>query len=63
MHELTTDALTNLYDKVSGGGFVIVDDFGAVEECKRVVMDWRGIEDRCKTLMGLVPFGAGQQHL
>ena len=48
MYESTMDGLTNLYDKVSSGGFVIVDDFGAVEACRGAVMDFRkarGIED------------------
>jgi Macrocin-O-methyltransferase (TylF) len=64
MYESTTDGLTNLYDKVSGGGFVIVDDFGAVEGCKRVVVDFRkergikerGIEDRIQDIDGIGAF-------
>jgi Macrocin-O-methyltransferase (TylF) len=59
MYESTTDGLANLYDKVSGGGFVIVDDFGAVEGCKRAVMDFRkerGIEDRIQDIDGIGAF-------
>jgi macrocin-O-methyltransferase TylF-like protien len=59
MYESTRDALSNLYDKVSGGGFVIVDDFGAVEGCKRAVMTFRkerGIEDRIQNIDGIGAF-------
>jgi O-methyltransferase len=59
MDESTTDGLTNLYGKVSGGGFVIVDDFGAVEGCKRAVMVFRkerGIEDRIQDIDGIGAF-------
>lgn len=59
MYESTTDGLTNLYDKVSCGGFVIVDDFGAVEACQRAVMDFRkerGIEDRIQNIDGIGAF-------
>jgi Macrocin-O-methyltransferase (TylF) len=47
MYESTMDALMNLYDKVSDGGFIIVDDFGAVPRCQKAVLDFRntrGIE-------------------
>ena len=41
MYESTTDALTALYDKVSPGGFVIIDDYGCIEACRRAVHDFR----------------------
>jgi O-methyltransferase/8-demethyl-8-(2,3-dimethoxy-alpha-L-rhamnosyl)tetracenomycin-C 4'-O-methyltransferase len=41
MYESTTQALDALYDKVSPGGFVIVDDFGAVLGCRRAVEQFR----------------------
>lgn len=41
MYESTMDALTHLYDKVSEGGFIIVDDFGAVPGCQKAVIDFR----------------------
>jgi hypothetical protein len=41
MYESTMDALTSLYDKVSVGGYVIVDDFGAHRPCKKAVEDFR----------------------
>ncbi|RZU43184.1 TylF/MycF family methyltransferase [Edaphobacter modestus] len=41
MYESTMDALVHLYDKVSPGGFVIVDDYGAVPGCRKAVEDFR----------------------
>jgi protein O-GlcNAc transferase len=41
MYESTIDALRNLYDKVSPGGFVIVDDYGCVAGCRQAVDDFR----------------------
>jgi O-methyltransferase/8-demethyl-8-(2,3-dimethoxy-alpha-L-rhamnosyl)tetracenomycin-C 4'-O-methyltransferase len=41
MYESTMDALVNLYDKVSEGGFIIIDDFGAVPGCQKAVRDFR----------------------
>jgi len=49
-YESTRDALTNLYDKVSVGGYVIVDDYGedAWTYCRKAVDEFRqerGITD------------------
>ena len=42
MYESTMDSLKNLYPKLSPGGFVIVDDYGLVEDtCRRAVHDFR----------------------
>jgi O-methyltransferase len=41
LYESTMDALLALYDKVSPGGFVIVDDYGALPPCRRAVDDFR----------------------
>ena len=41
MYESTMDALTALYDNVSSGGFVIVDDYGCVPGCRAAVEDFR----------------------
>jgi O-methyltransferase len=41
MYESSIDALRNLYDKVSLGGFVIVDDYGCVAGCRHAVDDFR----------------------
>jgi len=59
MYESTIDGLTHLYDKLSYGGFVVVDDFGAVEGCRRAVVDFRkerGIEDRIQNIDGIGAF-------
>jgi hypothetical protein len=42
LYESTMDALNALYDRVSPGGFVIIDDFGVLVQCKQAVMDFRG---------------------
>jgi len=41
MYESTLEALTSLYPKVSRGGYVIIDDFGAVPGCRKAVEDYR----------------------
>lgn len=41
MYESTMDALVNLYPKLSIGGYVIIDDYGAVPACRRAVHDFR----------------------
>ncbi len=47
MYESTMDGLNNLYDKLSPGGFCIVDDYG-LPGCKLAIDDYRkehGITD------------------
>lgn len=41
LYESTMDALVNLYPKLSVGGFIIVDDFGAISACASAVGDYR----------------------
>jgi hypothetical protein len=41
LYESTMDALTNMYAKVSVGGYVIVDDYGSEPPCKKAVEDFR----------------------
>lgn len=56
MYESTMDALRALYAKVSSGGVVIVDDFGAVPGCRRAVSDFRakyGISDPIRDIDGI----------
>ena len=45
LYSSTMDALEPLYPKVSPGGYVIVDDYGAWPECKRAVDDYRAKND------------------
>lgn len=39
LYESTMDALTALYDKVTPGGFIIVDDYGSCHPCKVVLLE------------------------
>lgn len=41
MYESTIVALQNLYPRLSPGGFVIIDDYGAIAACKSAVTDYR----------------------
>jgi hypothetical protein len=41
MYGSTMEALTGLYDRVSPGGHVIVDDYGEVPGCRAAVTDFR----------------------
>jgi O-methyltransferase len=41
MYESTMDALTNLYPKLAPGGYLIVDDYGWVPNCRQAVDDFR----------------------
>ncbi|WP_216656453.1 TylF/MycF family methyltransferase [Nocardioides marmotae] len=53
MYSSTMDALDALYDKVSPGGYVIVDDYGAVPACAEAIHDFRdarGISDPIETI-------------
>ena len=41
MYASTTHALENLYSKLSIGGYVIIDDYGAFRVCRQAVADFR----------------------
>jgi O-methyltransferase len=41
MYESTWDGLVNLYPNLSVGGYIIVDDYGAVKGCRAAVEDYR----------------------
>jgi len=52
MYESTMDILTNLYHKLSIGGFCIIDDYGHIT-CRKAVEDFRnqhGIVDEIKII-------------
>lgn len=40
LYSSTMDILNNLYDKVVAGGIVIVDDYGAIDACRKAVHDF-----------------------
>jgi hypothetical protein len=53
LYESTMDALNALYQKVEPGGFVIVDDYGDFEPCRRAIHEFRdnhGITDPIETI-------------
>ena len=43
LYESTMDTLVALYDQLSPGGYVIVDDFGVIEGCRQAVNEFRGL--------------------
>jgi hypothetical protein len=45
MYESTMDALVYLYPKLSIGGYLIVDDYAAVQACRQAVHDYRESHD------------------
>jgi O-methyltransferase len=45
LYESTMDALRPLYDKVTRGGFIIVDDYFSCAPCKRAVDEFRAVRD------------------
>jgi O-methyltransferase len=50
MYESTMDGLEHLYPSLSPGGFVLIDDYGAVAGCRRAVEDFRERERICDEL-------------
>ena len=63
LYESTMDALTHLYPKLSPGGFVIVDDYGAVPACKAAVEDFRAAHAIAETLESIDWTGVYWQRL
>lgn len=43
MYESTMVALDALYPKLSAGGFLVVDDYGAIPACRQAVEDYRAV--------------------
>lgn len=55
LYESTMDVLTALYERVQPGGYVIVDDYGDWEPCRRAVDEFRAnrrIEARIEPIDG-----------
>lgn len=53
MYQSTIEALESLYPKLSVGGYIIIDDWGAVEGCKKAVEAYRKshqINEEIKTI-------------
>jgi O-methyltransferase len=45
MYGSTMEALEALHPKVSPGGFVIIDDYGDMEGCRKAVTDYRAAHE------------------
>jgi O-methyltransferase len=59
LYESTSDALRGLYDRVSPGGFVIIDDYHAVEPCRKATDEFRaerGVTDPLEEIDGVGVF-------
>lgn len=41
MYESTIVALECLYPDLSPGGFIVIDDYGAIAQCRHAVTDFR----------------------
>jgi len=53
LYESTMDAISALYPKISEGGYLIVDDYGAIPACRKAVTDYRasrGIQDMIREI-------------
>jgi hypothetical protein len=53
LYESTMDALVALYDRVSPGGFVIVDDYHGWPVCKKAVDEFRAERGIVAPLRGI----------
>ena len=42
MYSSTMDSLLNLYPRLTTGGYVIIDDYGGIDACRKAVDDFRG---------------------
>jgi hypothetical protein len=53
LYESTMDILRNLYHKVSPGGYVIVDDYGALDSCRAAIQDFRTHNDIAQPIVSI----------
>jgi O-methyltransferase len=58
LYESTMDALTSLYPKVSAGGYVIVDDYGAHKGCRAAIDEYRERHDSQEPIQVIDDSGA-----
>jgi len=63
MYSSTMDTLLSLYDKVSPGGFIIVDDYGAIVSCKKAVHDFLDERKITSTINNIDNIGVFWQKL
>lgn len=57
MYGSTMDALLNLYDRLSIGGYCIIDDFGAVAGCQKAVNQFRRDRDITEQMFNIDDVG------
>lgn len=57
LYESTDVALRSLYHKLSPGGFVIVDDYGAIAPCRQAVSDFRAEKGITKPIQDIDGIG------
>jgi len=65
LYSSTSDILYNLYDKVSLGGFVIIDDW-CIVQCRQAVQDFRdahGIQDEIVDIDGSGVYWRKTEHV
>lgn len=53
MYASTMDILTSLYKKISAGGFVIIDDYGAIPACRQAVETFRSANSISDPIMSI----------
>jgi O-methyltransferase len=64
MYESTMQAIEALYPKLQPGGYLIVDDYGAVPACECAISDYRerfGITESIETIDWTAPCGASNE--
>ena len=65
MYESTMDALVNLYPNLSTGGYIIIDDYGAIPACHQAVHDYRdahGIREEIRPIDWTGVYWKREQH-
>ena len=62
-YESTMDGLVNLYPKLSIGGYIIIDDYGAVKGCRDAVEDYRKEHNITEKIIQIDPAGVYWQRL
>jgi O-methyltransferase len=58
MYSSTMDSLLNLYPKLSVGGYVIIDDYGQIDACRKATDDFRARQQIETPLMQIDRNGA-----
>src|SRR5476649_1898521 len=58
LYESTKVCLEYLYPKMSKGGYIVIDDFGSLEGCKKAVLEYLAEYDLNPTIIE-IPGGQG----